>query len=111
MIVANPDPVSLLSQLFPFGMDEEGYHHAVRLLRTDQPSRRLAQLLAQLSGRKIHQVYTDLYQPRQQQTGTELSGRLHRVFQRHGLEMAAVGAQQRAAEAGASALETSACSS
>lgn len=96
MSIANQDPVTMLSRLFPFGMDEDGYRNTVHLMRSDQPNRRLAQLLAQLSGRKIHQVYADLCQPK---TGKKFSGRLQRVFQRHGLEMAAVAAQQRVAEA------------
>lgn len=99
MNIANQDPLALMSQLFPFGMDEDTYRNTVRLLRTNQPNRRLAQLIAQLSGRKIHQVYADLYQPRQPKTGKTFSGHLQRAFQRHGLAMAAVAAQKRAAEA------------
>lgn len=108
MSTVKRDPITLLAQLFPFGMDEEGYRNAVGLLRNDQPNRRLAQLLAQLSGRKIHEVYADLYQPRRQRHNPAVSGRLQRVFQRHGLEMAAVGAMRRAAERGATQHQPSA---
>ncbi|CAM2010658.1 hypothetical protein [Acanthopleuribacter pedis] len=64
MSASSQELIEVLSRRFPFGLDAQHYLVALDLVRPSHPDRRLTRLLAQLSGKKRHQVLQDIYRGR-----------------------------------------------